>query len=133
MWSGGGESRPAGQCGQRLACCCPCFNAPAGQSGGDPERVQARCLLWSPRLRTTAETFSAAQDTPAMDSRDVLPDPPPYQVTQRMFLAQNVNVLKNQERCFPHLHVCSWPSPWACLNVRVEGERRGIRFNEGGC
>lgn len=115
--------------GRDLPLLLPCF-VPTGRSGGIPRggpvpapQVQAGT--------TAGNAFSAGLRCSAMDSAIVL-RPSLSSPHSANVLAQNVNVLKNQEVLSSFACLFMAFSPWACLNVRVEREeRRGILSSEG--
>lgn len=105
-----GESPPAGQVWAETCLLLPLAFCPCWAVRRDPKRWASACS-WV-RLGRQPETPSVplemlSHGLPAI----VLQTHLLIKSHSANVLAQNVNVLKNQERCFPHLHVCSWPSP----------------------
>ena len=127
-----GESRPAGQVWAETCLPLPLAFCPCWSVRRDPERWASACS-WV-RLGWQLETPSAPLETlshglPAI----VLQAHLLIKSHSANVLAQNINVLKKQERCSPYLHVCSWPSHrgpvWTCM---WRGGGGGILSSEGG-
>ena len=127
-----GESRPAGQVWAETCLLLPLAFCPCWTVRRDPERWASACS-WV-RLGWQLETPSVPLETlshglPAIVLQAHLLN----KSHSANVLAQNINVLKKPERCFPYLHVCSWPSPrgpvWTCM---WRGGGGGILSSEGG-
>ena len=124
-WGWREEAGRPGKRGQRLACCYHSLLAPL-RGGQEGSREVGQSLLLGQAGMTAGNAFSAAWELshglPAMPcSAHLL-----IKSHSAKVLAQNLNVLKKHERCFPYLHVCSWPSPhgpvWTCVWGEAEGE-----------